>query len=142
MPYSYWSMKIFFTKNLRKVYSGSRYTLKRLFSFYRVSREQMCVFRFCFNEVSGIWRGLLYKDITLLKKLGDFFKKYHRNIKTTLSPSKLVLHGAAGKSGIIFLNIKSTSKTLILRPNSRVICHMNGNFVGFQNMCNIKTSDY
>ena len=30
----------------------------------------------------------------------------------------------------------------IVRLHSSVICHMNENFVGFQNMCNFKRSDY
>ena len=30
----------------------------------------------------------------------------------------------------------------IVRLHGRVICHMNENFVGFQNMCDFKTSDH
>ena len=30
----------------------------------------------------------------------------------------------------------------IVRLHGRVICHMNGNFVGFQNMSDIKMSDH
>ena len=37
-----------------------------------------------------------------------------------------------------FASGKVLPYTLLLRLHGRVICHMNGNFVGFQNMCDFK----
>ena len=46
------------------------------------------------------------------------------------------------RCGYHFYNLRIfPNSQLILRLHGRVICHMNANFVGFQNMCNLKISD-
>ena len=51
----------------------------------------------------------------------------------------LYLHTGVGTQMIMFLLLQYAQP--IMNIHGDVICHMNGNFVSFQNMCEFKRSD-